>query len=169
MIKLWKEIKQLPNAEAAAKVILILIAILIIGVMLLPQAYLYYQIWEIKRDYENRPKSPRVALSSEQEWKLYLFEKSLSWGSFTLLRAIAEAESSWRQYDSEGNVLRGQDGKDVGLFQIRETIHLTKAKELGFDIYTPEGNINYALYLYSENYTDDWTASKSRWAEIVRR
>jgi len=83
------------------------------------------------------------------------------------MRAIAEAESGWRQYDSEGNVLVGyKDGRDYGIFQIRD-IHIKKAEELGMDIKTPEGNIDYALYLFGENGTRDWNASKKNWIKLL--
>ena len=62
---------------------------------------------------------------------------------------VAECESGMRHYDSNGKVLVGYvDRADKGLFQINTRYHLKKSKELGYDIFTPMGNIKYADYLF---------------------
>ena len=83
---------------------------------------------------------------------------------------IADCESgngtpeSARQFNDDGTVLRGvANRQDAGYFQINEHYHLKAAKKLGYDIYTEEGNISYALYLYQREGTTPWLASKACW------
>lgn len=68
---------------------------------------------------------------------------------------IAQCESGIRQYSSPDVPLKG-GGRYIGIFQIDEQIHNAKAKSLGFDIYTPEGNIGYARYMYGFSGTNPW-------------
>jgi len=63
-----------------------------------------------------------------------------------IMIAIAKCESSFRQFNDDGTVLKGH-GLYVGVFQIAEKIHAAAAKEIGMDIYTLEGNLAYAKYL----------------------
>ncbi len=78
--------------------------------------------------------------------------------------AIARCESGLLQYNKDGSVLRGRvTPKDVGVFQVNEYYHLAKSKELGFNIYTTEGNINYALWLMKNEGTKHWVWSKHCW------
>lgn len=56
--------------------------------------------------------------------------------------------------------------RDIGRFQINDYYHAETAKSLGFDIYTVEGNTQYALLLYNTNSTRDWNASKPCWSDI---
>jgi len=56
--------------------------------------------------------------------------------------------------------------KDIGRFQINDYYHEQTAKNLGFDIYTVEGNTQYALLLYNSNGTRDWNPSKPCWSDI---
>lgn len=73
--------------------------------------------------------------------------------------AIAKCESGYRQYDSTGQPLHGGLGKEnVGVFQINETVHAATAQALGMDIYTTEGNLAYARYLYDHEGTKPWVS-----------
>lgn len=77
---------------------------------------------------------------------------------------IAECESGFRQFDDNGEVLRGvKDPSDRGLFQINERYHLTESQGLGINIYTTDGNIAYARYLYDHRGTKPWNPSKGCW------
>jgi hypothetical protein len=69
--------------------------------------------------------------------------------------AVAKCESGFRQFTASGAVLRGP-GDNIGVFQINEKSHATNSKNLGFDIYTVEGNIGYAKYLYDKQGTRPW-------------
>ncbi|MFA6274884.1 MAG: hypothetical protein WCX70_01905, partial [Candidatus Paceibacterota bacterium] len=78
---------------------------------------------------------------------------------------IAMCESSLRQYNNEGNTLRGiQNSDDVGVFQINEKYHLEKSRELGYNLNTPEGNIGYAMWLMKKEGTRHWNYSKTCWS-----
>lgn len=70
--------------------------------------------------------------------------------------AIARCESNFRQYTDSGLPFRG--GAMVGVFQFYETLHASRARSLGFDITTLEGNLGYARKLYSESGTTPWRA-----------
>jgi len=73
---------------------------------------------------------------------------------------VAFCESTYRQYDEDGETLKGKvDPRDRGLFQINEYYHLEASKRLGYDIYTTEGNIGYAKYLYEKSGLQPWSAS----------
>lgn len=70
-----------------------------------------------------------------------------------------------RQYVG-GQVVRGHiNPADIGMCQINEDYHGTRAKNMGLDIYTEEGNIAYANYLYEELGSKPWSASKSCWGQ----
>ncbi|MEA1929431.1 MAG: hypothetical protein U9M92_00880 [Patescibacteria group bacterium] len=78
---------------------------------------------------------------------------------------IAFCESTNRQYDEDGAVLRGiENSQDVGLFQINEKYHLEASRELGYDIYTSEGNTGYALWLLKKEGSRHWKSSSKCWA-----
>ena len=80
--------------------------------------------------------------------------------------AIARCESQLRQYTKRGDVLRGEvNPYDVGIFQINEQYHLEKSQSLGFDIYTPEGNVEYAVWLMSTKGRGPWISSRHCWHE----
>lgn len=55
---------------------------------------------------------------------------------------------------------------DIGYWQINNYYHEDRAKSLGMDIYTYEGNRDYALLLYNENGLKDWGASSACWSDI---
>lgn len=56
--------------------------------------------------------------------------------------------------------------RDIGKYQINDFYHLETAKKLGIDIYTVEGNTQYALLLYNKNGTRDWNPSRECWTNI---
>lgn len=81
-----------------------------------------------------------------------------------VLAEIARCESTFRQVDKAGQVLRGVvNDSDVGLMQVNEYYHGKKASELGFDLDTVNGNLDYAKYLYDKEGTKPWSASKPCW------
>src|SRR4051812_34005609 len=69
---------------------------------------------------------------------------------------IAKCESGFRQYDNSGSPLRGGGGRYIGIFQISEG-HAATAQSLGLDMYTTDGNIAYAKYLYDKQGTAPWS------------
>lgn len=82
--------------------------------------------------------------------------------------AISRCESELRQFNKDGSLLRGrQNPDDVGLFQINEYYHLSDSKKLGFDVHTPKGNIDYAMYIIKRDGIRHWTYSKPCWGHKV--
>ncbi len=80
---------------------------------------------------------------------------------------IARCESSFNQYDRNGNVLKNPHSTAKGAFQIMESLHTAKAANLGYDILTLEGNMGYARYLYNQQGTTPWNASKHCWGNTL--
>ncbi|MCW9054771.1 MAG: hypothetical protein OQJ98_02205 [Candidatus Pacebacteria bacterium] len=77
---------------------------------------------------------------------------------------VAQCESRFRQYDEDGNTLRGEENRrDVGVMQINEQYHLHDALEMGIDLYTLEGNLEYARHLYETMGLKPWKYSKKCW------
>jgi hypothetical protein len=80
---------------------------------------------------------------------------------------IAFCESTLRQFTDSGNVVRGiHNPDDVGVFQINEHYHLEQSKKLGYDIYSTNGNIDYAMYLLKKDGAKrHWSASQPCWSK----
>lgn len=77
---------------------------------------------------------------------------------------IARCESEFKHYNENGTVRKNHQGSSAtGLMQIMSSIHRKPAARLGFDIDTPEGNMEYARHLYEKNGTWPWLASKHCW------
>lgn len=68
---------------------------------------------------------------------------------------IAQCESRFRQYNSNGTPLIGS-GLYLGVFQINYKIHTAKALAMNMDIKTLEGNLAYAKYLFNQLGTQPW-------------
>lgn len=93
-----------------------------------------------------------------------------------VLLDIAWCESNMSQdkkgYNYRYKIVDGQKVKylwstDIGYWQINDYYHLEDSKKLGIDIYTYEGNRDYALLLYNKNGVKDWGASSACWSDIV--
>lgn len=83
-----------------------------------------------------------------------------------ILSKVAFCESRYRQFDANGEVLRGVvNTQDVGIMQINEFYHLDKSQELGLDIYTLEGNLAYAQYLFDTQGLSPWVHSSKCWSK----
>lgn len=83
-----------------------------------------------------------------------------------ILAEIAFCESRYRQFDSNGQVLRGvENAQDVGVMQINEKYHLDTAQKLGLNLYTLEGNMAYGRYLYDTQGTKPWNYSSACWGK----
>ena len=95
--------------------------------------------------------------------------------STPILATIAACESHDRQFNSDGNVLRGEKNHyDIGVMQINELYHADKAKALGLNIYTIDGNVAFAKYLYDKYGVKPWISSSPCWehsngSEIARK
>jgi hypothetical protein len=83
-----------------------------------------------------------------------------------IMAEVARCESTYRQFNPDGSVLRGRvNGADVGVMQVNEKYHLARSKQLGINIYTLEGNLTYGKFLYKEQGTRPWNASKPCWGK----
>jgi hypothetical protein len=83
----------------------------------------------------------------------------------TALR-IAKCESTFRQYNENGEVVRGKvNPADAGVFQINEKYHLSQSEAQGFDIHQTAGNIEYAMWLMKKEGTRHWNWSKPCWGQ----
>jgi len=83
-----------------------------------------------------------------------------------IMVAIAQCESHFRQYDKDGSIFRGKvNHSDVGVMQVNEYYHGKTADVLGIDLYTIEGNVAYARYLYKKEGTTPWNSSRPCWGK----
>lgn len=81
-----------------------------------------------------------------------------------ILVEIARCESNFKQFDKNGDVVRGiVNSADIGVMQINEMYHDKTAKILGYDLHTIAGNIAYAKHLYEEQGSKPWSASRKCW------
>jgi hypothetical protein len=74
------------------------------------------------------------------------------------LPLIAECESGGKHFEDDGvTPLKNKEGSSaIGKYQILASAHEERAKSMGFDIKTPEGNEGYARVLYNESGTKHW-------------
>lgn len=80
---------------------------------------------------------------------------------------VARCESQFRQNNPDGSTLRGRvNSQDVGVMQINEKYHAATALKLGIDLYTIEGNMDYARYLYETQGTAPWVHSSKCWNKV---
>jgi hypothetical protein len=94
------------------------------------------------------------------------------WAAYPLLKHIASCES-WgdpnkepREFNALGTVLRGYPNpNDIGLAQINLPTWGAKAKELGFDLYTYQGNLGMAKWIYDHYGSAPWKYSKGCWGQ----
>jgi hypothetical protein len=92
------------------------------------------------------------------------------WTNYALLKHITSCES-WgdpnkepRQFTADGKVLHGYPNPDdIGLGQINLPTWGAKAKELGFDLYTYDGNIAMSKWIFDHYGWKPWVYSKNCW------
>lgn len=81
-----------------------------------------------------------------------------------IMAEIAWCESRNRQFDINGEIFRGKvNSDDVGVMQINTYYHLKAAKARGNDLFTLEGNLDYAKYLFEREGTVPWMSSSKCW------
>jgi hypothetical protein len=79
---------------------------------------------------------------------------------------IAQCESNFRQYESNGNILRGVANRyDIGVMQINELYNGDTASKLGDNIWTVDGNLAFARHLYEVYGTSPWASSEKCWSK----
>jgi hypothetical protein len=63
-----------------------------------------------------------------------------------------------------GEVIRGfVNSDDIGMCQINRKYHERTAEGMGLDIFTEQGNIRYANWLYAQQGSQPWNWSRSCW------
>ena len=85
-----------------------------------------------------------------------------------VLVEIGRCESGNRQFDQNGNVIKGYiNPKDIGKYQINisEDNWGPLIRKLGYDVYTEEGNTLMALYIYRHYGTAPWSWSEHCWSK----
>jgi hypothetical protein len=81
-----------------------------------------------------------------------------------VLADIAWCESRMRHLNKEGGIFRGAiNENDIGVMQINTYYHEATATDMGIDLYSLEGNLTYAKYLYEKEGTKPWNSSKKCW------
>ncbi len=84
-----------------------------------------------------------------------------------IMAEVARCESQFRQYNSNGEVLRGRkNGYDRGVMQINTFYHGKTADKMDLDLHDIEDNVAYARYLYEKEGTKPWMASSPCWAKF---
>lgn len=85
-----------------------------------------------------------------------------------IMAKVAKCESTYRHVNENGVVRRGKVNKhDIGVMQINELYHGDTAKEMGLNIYSLEGNVKYARYLYEKQGVKPWKSSSPCWGKYV--
>ena len=83
-----------------------------------------------------------------------------------ILIEVARCESEFRHVNQNGTILRGvANPDDVGVMQINEYYHESRAEKEGLNLYSIEGNVQYAKELYDREGTRPWSASKPCWSK----
>ena len=84
--------------------------------------------------------------------------------NYPVMAEVARCESRFRHFNKNGNIIRGEvNAEDVGVMQINEHYHSDTADKLGISLYTLEGNVDYATYLFEKQGTSPWLASSKCW------
>lgn len=85
-----------------------------------------------------------------------------------LMAKIAYCESRNRQYNSRGEVLRGEKTPlDRGVMQINLHYHKETAEKMGFDLHNIDDNVAYARYLYEKQGAKPWMSSSKCWSKLA--
>lgn len=79
---------------------------------------------------------------------------------------IAQCESSGSHFRNGQVLVASNTNKstDVGLFQIN-SINFKEATKLGYDVFTEQGNTDYAMYIYENRGTEAWHSSAKCWSK----
>ncbi len=83
-----------------------------------------------------------------------------------IMAEIARCESRFKQFDKDGSIHRGVvNDLDLGVMQVNEYYHGKTADKLGLNLYTIQGNVAYAKYLYEKEGVQPWSSSKPCWGK----
>lgn len=94
----------------------------------------------------------------------------------SMLQRICNAEVTGNpntmshQFNKDGSVVRGRvNASDVGYCQVNEAINNDLARKMGYDIFTEQGNKDFAVYLFNTRGTEPWNSSKSMWCPSCKK
>lgn len=91
-------------------------------------------------------------------------EVKMKFEDIPMLVKICKAESGLKQFKPNGDVVRGRvNPSDIGICQINEYYNNDEARRLGYDIFTEQGNKDFAVYLFLHRGTQPWDSSKEKW------
>lgn len=103
------------------------------------------------------------SFSTSSDIQSYLHEQYFD---TPILIEIARCESEFRQFDKNGNIIRGRvNADDVGVMQINEFYHAATARKMGLNLRTTEGNVAFGKYLYAKYGSSPWSASEPCWSK----
>ena len=106
-----------------------------------------------------QPKPKKLDKNADVESRVRLY-----FADTPIMAEIVKCESQFRQFKPDGTPFRGAiNNQDVGIAQVNEYYHAKRAKKLGYDIYTIDGNMAYAKLLFQEEGTDPWISSAPCW------
>ncbi len=106
---------------------------------------------------------PAQVIFAKQE---VIKEVGVKFDDIPMLVKICKAESGGKQFKTNGDVMRGiVNPSDIGYCQINEYINNDEARRLGYDIYTEQGNKDYAVYLFMTRGTEPWNSSRNVWCK----
>ena len=129
-------------------------------------SYSFYRISPISSRLEQAGNSPTSTSEENALVRKEVASKAIAAPIPEIMIRIAYCESHNKQFSASGTVFRGKiNPKDIGRFQINEKFHLAEAKSLGVDIYTWQGNTDFAMWLYHKEGTTPWNWSKSCWGK----
>jgi len=84
--------------------------------------------------------------------------------NYPIMAEVAKCESRFQHFKENGDIVRGEiNNADIGVMQINEYYHSNTANKLGINLYTLEGNLKYAEYLFEKEGTAPWIASSKCW------
>jgi hypothetical protein len=85
-----------------------------------------------------------------------------------ILTKIGACESHNRQFNSRGEVLRGEQNiYDRGVMQINLLYHEKTAVKMGLDLHDIDDNVAYARYLYEKQGAKPWMSSSACWSKFT--
>lgn len=120
----------------------------------------------VPTDHATIPQKPSIVVTKNlPKAKTIKEQVEAYFADIPMLVRVAECESHFRQYDENGEVFRGMVPQDVGVMQINERYWGENAEKLGIDLYTTQGNMQYARYLYEKQGLRPWKASSACWTK----
>jgi len=117
-------------------------------------------------------KTEEVAVATEIKVPAHSLEAYVKeyFSDTPILADIARCESRFRHFIEDGEVIRGEiDSDDIGVMQINLRYHKENAAELGLNVFSLSGNLEYAKYLYEKQGVKPWKASRGCWGRLAQK